>query len=222
MYGMRFKNRTEAGRKLARALGEYRGKNVVVYGLPRGGVVVAYEIAKYLHVPLDLLSVCKIGHPDSPEYAVGVVAQDGCTLFNEKEVALLDTVWLEHERNEKRKEAQRRQALYSGGREPISAQGKIAILVDDGVATGLTVKVGILELIHQNPKNIIIAVPICPKTFADEIKKEGHDCVALDTPPLDTDAVSAYYDEFPQVADEEVIRLMSQVNLETRLAMDII
>jgi len=209
MYSMRFKNRTEAGKKLAHALRVYRGKNVVVYGLPRGGVVVAYEIAKYLHAPLDLLSVCKIGHPDCPEYAVGAVAQDGCTLLNEREVALIDTVWLQHERSEKIKEAQRRQTLYSSGRESISAEGKIAILVDDGIATGLTVKVGIFELKHQNPKNIILAVPVCPKTFADEIKKEGYDCVALDTPLLDTGAVSAYYDEFPQVPDEEVIRLMS-------------
>lgn len=207
---MRFKNRTEAGKKLAHALRVYRGKNVVVYGLPRGGVVVAYEIAKYLHVPLDLLIVCKIGHPSFPEYAVGVVAQDGCTLFNEREVALIDAVWLQHERNEKRKEAQRRNGLYSSGREPISAEGKIAILVDDGIATGLTIKVGILELKHQNPKNIILAVPVCPKTFADEIKKEGYDCVALDTSLLYTDAVSAYYDEFPQVPDEEVIHLMFQ------------
>lgn len=208
---MRFKNRTEAGKKLAHALGKYRGKNVVVYGLPRGGVVVAYEIATYLHVPLDVLSVCKIGHPHSPEYAVGAVAQDGCSLFNEREVALIDTVWLEHERNEKRKNAQRRRDLYSSGRDPISAHGRIAILVDDGIATGLTIKVGILGLNHQNPKNIIVAVPVCPKEFAEGIKAEGYDCVALDTPLLDADAVSAYYAEFPQVSDEEVICLMERI-----------
>ncbi len=208
---MRFKNRTEAGKKLAHALRVYRGKNVVVYGLPRGGVVVAYEIAKYLHVPLDILSVCKIGHPDCPEYAVGAVAQDGCTLYNEREIALIDPVWLEHERNEKRKNAQRRRDLYSSGRDPISAHGRIAILIDDGIATGLTVKVGMLELKHQNPKKTIIAVPICPKEFADELKKEGHDCVALNKPFHYEGAVGAYYDEFPQVVDEEVIRLMERI-----------
>jgi len=205
---MRFKNRAEAGKKLAHALRKYRGKNVVVYGLPRGGVVTAYEIAKYLQAPLDLVIVRKIGHPYSPEYAVGAVAQDGCTLYNEKEVALIDKVWLQHERSEKRKEAQGRRALYHPGGDPISAEGKIAILVDDGIATGLTVKVGILELKHQNPKKIIVAVPVCPKNFADEIKTEGYDCVALDTPLLYEGAVGAYYDEFSQVSDDEVIRLM--------------
>jgi len=205
---MRFKNRAEAGKKLAHALRAYRGKNVVVYAFPRGGVVTAYEIARYLKAPLDLVIVRKIGHPYCPEYAVGVVAQDGCTLYNEKEVALIDKVWLQHERSEKRKEAQRRRALYSPGGDPISAEGKIAILVDDGVATGLTAKVGILELKHQNPKKIIVAVPVCPKDFADEIRKEGYDCVALHTPLLYEGAVGAYYDEFPQVPDEEVIRLM--------------
>jgi len=207
---MRFKNRAEAGKKLAYALRKYRGKNVVVYAFPRGGVVTAYEIAQYLKAPLDLVIVRKIGHPYCPEYAVGVVAEDGCTLYNEKEVALIDKVWLQHERSKKRKEAQRRRALYSSGGDPISEKGKIAILVDDGVATGLTAKVGILELKHQNPKKIIVAVPVCPKDFADEIKKEGCDCVALHIPLFYEGAVGAYYDEFPQIPDEEVIRLMAK------------
>ena len=207
---MRFKNRAEAGKKLAHALRAYRGKNVVVYAFPRGGVVTAYEIAQYLKAPLDLVIVRKIGHPYCPEYAVGVVAQDGCTLYNEREVALIDKVWLQHERSKKRKEAQRRRALYSSGGDPISEKGKIAILVDDGVATGLTAKVGILELKHQNPKKIIVAVPVCPKDFADEIKKEGCDCVALHIPLFYEGAVGAYYDEFPQIPDEEVIRLMAK------------
>ncbi|MFH0749936.1 MAG: phosphoribosyltransferase family protein [Candidatus Gottesmanbacteria bacterium] len=214
---MRFKNRVEAGKKLAITLREYRRENVVVYGLPRGGVVLAYEIAKYLRSPLELIIIRKIGHPYSPEYAVGVVAQDGCTLYNEKEITLIDKVWLENERDIKRKEAQRRRALYNVCGTPVSAEGKIAILVDDGIATGLTVTVGILELNHQKPKKMIVAVPVCPKSFADEIKAEGYDCVALDTPFLHADAVNAYYEEFPQVSDEEVIRLIRQNHSTTYL-----
>lgn len=205
---MRFKDRIDAGKKLADALKEYKGKEVVVYALPRGGVLIGYEIAQYLHAPLDLIIVQKIGHPYSPEYALGAVAENGYSIYNEEEINSVDTQWLENEVGEKRQEVTRRRLMYCKGRKPIFVNDKIAILVDDGVATGLTMKIGILELKHQQPKKIIVAVPICPKMFAQEAEKEGYELVALEI-PLSLCSVSSYYDDFRQITDAEVTNIMS-------------
>ncbi len=207
---MYFKDRTEAGRLLAYKLKKYRGKDVVVYALPRGGVVTALEIAKYLDAPLDLIITRKIGHPDNPEYAIAATAENGHLVGTKEELESVDKEWLKKEVSKQRLEARRRRELYLAGRAEIQSLGKIAILVDDGIATGLTMRSGIKELKHKKPKKIIISVPIIPKTTASILNQEANDVVALDIPE-DYEflgAVGAYYSDFSPVEDEEVIAML--------------
>lgn len=207
---MRFKDRVDAGKKLAQALEKYKERNVVVYALPRGGVLTAYEVSKYLSAPLDLIIIQKIGHSYSPEYALGAVTENGHNIYNEKDIQTTDKQWLKNEVENQRKEAKRRRKIYCKGRKPISAKDKVAILVDDGVATGLTMKAGIQELKLQQPKKIIVAVPICPKDFEQEMIKEGCKLAALDIPTHYLGAVGLYYDYFPQITDDEVVNIMNR------------
>lgn len=207
---MHFTDRTEAGKLLAQVLKDYKGKDVVVYALPRGGVVTALEIARYLHSPLDLIITRKIGHPTQPEYAIAAVAENGHVVGSEKELRSVDELWLSEEIKRQREEAKRRREKYLQKRAEVSVQNKVAILVDDGVATGLTIRAGIVELRHRKPKKIIVAVPVVPQTTAEVLKKEADELVALDT-PSDYEflgSVGAYYDEFYPVEDEEVIALL--------------
>lgn len=142
---MYFKNRVDGGRKLADLLKKFKGKDVVIYALPRGGVVTAYEIAKEIQAPLDLIITRKIGHPYQPEYAIGAVAENGHSVFNKEEVAEIDENYLTSEAEKQKEEAKRRREIYLAGRKPIPYKGKVAILVDDGIATGLTMKAAIKE-----------------------------------------------------------------------------
>jgi putative phosphoribosyl transferase len=209
---MHFKDRSEAGQLLAQALKQYQNQPVVVYAIPRGGVVTAIEIARVLHAPLDLIITRKIGHPYQPEYAIAAVAEDGHMLGSKEELQAVDKNWLAQEVESQRREAKRRREHYLKNRPEISAQGKIAILVDDGIATGTTMRLGIQELKHRQCKKIIVAVPVAPKSTADLIKKEADEIVALDI-PQDFNylgAVGAYYGDFAQVEDEEVIALLDQ------------
>ncbi len=209
---MIFANRAEAGRLLAEALSPYKDQEVVVYALPRGGVVTAVEIGRRLNAPVDLVIVRKIGHPSEPEYAIAAVAEDGHMLGSERELAAVDPEWLEREKERHQKEAKRRRETYLRGRSAIPVEGKVAILVDDGVATGLTMRVGILELRHRHPKKLIVAVPFLPKSTADRIRPQVDELVALHIPE-DSEylgAVGAYYEDFSPVEDEEVIALMGR------------
>lgn len=207
---MRFKDRIEAGRKLALKLLKYKNEAVVVYALPRGGVVLGYEIAKELGAPLDLVITRKIGHPHMPEYAVCVTAEDGDIICSETERTALNPEWLKREIEKERKEAKRRRETYLKGRKPYSLENKTAIVVDDGIATGLTFLLAIKELKHLNPKKIIAAVPVAPKDTAEKIKKEADEFVTLYIPVYYLGAVGAYYDDFLQVKDEEVIELLEK------------
>lgn len=216
---MYFKNRTEAGRLLAKELGKYRGKDVVVYALPRGGVVVGVEIARELHAPLDLIITRKIGHPYHEEYAIAATAENGHIAGERKELRSVDEEWLKKEIERQRKEAKRRREKYLQGKAEVPVEGKTAIIVDDGIATGLTMRVGIMELKHRNPKKIVVAVPVVPKSTAVVLKKEsGGELVALDIPSDDVfmGAVGAYYYEFSPVEDEEVIATLKEYEKEFR------
>jgi len=205
---MRFKNRVEAGQKLAEKLLKYKNEDAVVFALPRGGVILGYEIAKSLDAPLDLVITRKIGHPFNPEYAVCVIAEDGHIICNERERAALDPKWLKKAVEKEQKEAKRRREVYLKNRKSADVQNKTAILVDDGIATGLTFLLAVREIKEQNPQKIIAAIPIAPPDAALTIKKEVDEFVALDTPTDYLGAVGAYYDEFPQVEDKEVINLL--------------
>ena len=205
-----FKDRKEAGEKLAFKLKDYKGKDAVIYALPRGGIVVADEIAKVLNCPLDILVSRKIGHPFSPEYAIGASAPDGHSIFNEKEKKEIEPKELEKIVNKEIAEAQRRDTAYLGGRKHIGAKDKIAIIVDDGIATGLTMKLAVKEIKHQNPKKIVIVVPVLPKDAAVLLRKEVDEVVSILEDENYLGAVGSYYEYFPQIEDNEVIKIMEE------------
>ena len=208
---MRFHDRTEAGEKLADAVEKYKGQPAVIYALPRGGVVLGAIIAQRLSAPLDLTIPRKIGHPSNPETAVCAVSEAGYRLCNE----LLQTVneaWLEHATERERAEAKRRRKVYLGDRPPPLVKGKIAIVVDDGIATGLTMRVAIHDIKERQPAKVIVAVPVAPSDTAEQIAREVDKFVALVIIPSEYfGAVGAYYENFEQVSDEEVVALVQSL-----------
>ncbi len=211
MHGY-FRDRVDAGEKLAGLLENLRGQDVVVYALPRGGVVVAKEIAKVLNAPLDLIITRKISHPYSPEYAIGSVAENGHSVFNKEEISEISEDYLISEAEKQQEEAKRRRQLYLGGRKPINCRGKIAILVDDGIATGLTMKTAIKELqIHYKPEKIIVAVGVIPWEMSEELQKENVEVVAVITDKDFLGSIGAYYQNFSPVEDMDVIKIMKEV-----------
>lgn len=213
---MHFKDRTEAGSLLAQALKKHANKKVMVYALPRGGVSLAIAIARFLHAPLDLIIVRKIGHPALPEYAIAATAESGRIITSTQEAALTHTKWFIQEAEKQRQEAKRRREQYLTNQAETSVAGKIAILVDDGIATGLTMRMAILELKHRQPKKIVVAVPVVPQTTAELIETEADEIIALDM-PKEADylgAVGAYYNNFLPVEDAEVIALMQSYKEE--------
>lgn len=210
---MVFKDRMDAGKKLAQALSSYRGQDVVVYALPRGGVVLGAEVARLLDAPLDLIVVRKVGHPYSPEYAIAAVAEDGHSVINPAEVSLVDRQWFDESVCIERQEAHRRRRLYMHGSDPIPATNKVAILVDDGLATGLTMFAAVQEVRHFGPKKIVVAVPVAPPETVQELKEVVDDVVVLHL-PASLGAIGSFYLRFDQVTDEEVIELMKPAAIQ--------
>jgi predicted phosphoribosyltransferase len=206
--GVRFRDRVDAGRRLAALLGKYKNQNAVVYALPRGGVPVGKEIARELNCPLDLIIIRKIGHPGNPEYALGAVAEDGQLVVNEEDLARVDKRWFEAEMEKQMQEAKRRRELYLKGKRPITAEGKIAIVVDDGIATGSTMLVAVKKVKQEKPEKIVVAVAVSPKERAQRFAREVDEFVAVTIPEIFWGAIGYYYDDFSQVSDEEVMALL--------------
>jgi predicted phosphoribosyltransferase len=209
---MLFKNRTEAGKKLAELLSDHASEDVIVYALPRGGVILGAEIAKALHAPLDLIITKKIGHPSNPEYAVCALAEDGAPICNQSELEMLGHQWLEEEKHKAREEIQRRREEYVGNTTQKDIKGKTAIIVDDGIATGLTMIASIEEMKLHEPKEIVVAIPIVP--YLTSLKLEGmvDKVVYVEATSDFLGAVGAYYEDFTQVDDDEVKRILKEVN----------
>jgi predicted phosphoribosyltransferase len=205
-----FKDRVDAGRKLAEALASYKREDVVIYGLPRGGVVLGAEIARSFGAPLDLIIVRKVGHPTAPEYAIAAVAEDGHTVVNRLEVDSIDKEWFEENVRIERQEARRRRELYTRGHAPVPATGKVAIIVDDGLATGLTMFGAIQEIRHSDPEKIVVAVPVAPPQTVQALREVADDVVVLHV-TANFGAIGSFYSLFNQVSDEEVIELMHGV-----------
>jgi putative phosphoribosyl transferase len=205
---MRFSDRTDAGRQLGRALGKYRGEAGVVFALPRGGVVLGVEVARALNMPLDLVIPRKIGHPLQPEYAICAVAESGELACNEREAARVDAAWLARAVDQEKREARRRRDLYCGKRVAPDLHGKTAVLVDDGIATGLTMEAAILDVRLRAPAKVVVAVPVAPADTAERLRAMVDDFVAVRVDEFYLGAVGAYYDAFAQVSDDEVIELM--------------
>ncbi|MCL7750118.1 phosphoribosyl transferase [Guyparkeria hydrothermalis] len=206
---MRFSDRREAGRQLAEALERFRGQPGVVYALPRGGVALGVEVARYLDMPLDVLIPRKIGHPMQPEYAICAVPEQGERVCNPREEAAVDPGWLADAESRERVEASRRRALYGRADAP-SVDGKLAIIVDDGIATGLTMRAAIRDADARDPARVVVAIPVVPASTAATLEREADELVALEITDQYLGAVGAYYDHFPQVTDDEVIGMLQQ------------
>lgn len=204
---MLFQNRPEAGQALAEKLGHFKNaKNTIVLGLPRGGVPVAYEIAQRLKLPLDVFIVRKLGVPTYQELAMGALAEGNIILLNEdimnscgvSEAALQRVIQIEEQ------ELQRRSLVYRGQRNFPDLTNHTVILVDDGIATGATMRTAIKALKQQQVTHVVAAVPISPASTLKLLKQEADEVICLDT-PSNFMSVGQFYAYFPQLTDEEVI-----------------
>jgi putative phosphoribosyl transferase len=209
---MIFRDRYDAGRRLAAALEQYRGDHPVILGLPRGGVVVGYEIARALAAPLDVLIVRKLGAPGAEEFAIGAVAP-GATLLNRHLVAALGVPneYLERVIAREADEMVRRERVYRGNRPAIPVEGRTVILVDDGLATGATAHAAVESLSRRHPKKIIFAAPVCSVDGAKALESVADTVVCLEC-PLDFGAVGFWYQEFAPTTDAEVIACLREVD----------
>jgi predicted phosphoribosyltransferase len=205
---MVFRDRVDAGRRLAVRLAYYQRDNPIVYALPRGGVVVGHEVAKALNAELDLLMIQKIGHPSAPEYAIGAVADDGDYIQDPTDIGVVSRNWFLQTRLVEEQEARRRRKLYLGRRRPVPATGRVAIIVDDGLSTGLTVALAIHEARHQDPAKIVVAVPVAPRDVAAELRHMVDDVIVLHAPLAEIGSLSPFYERFESVTDEKVIKLI--------------
>lgn len=206
---MLLENRAEAGQKLAELLKQFKdAKETIIIALPRGGVVVGFEVAKELNLPLDIVVPRKIGAPGNPEFAIGAITESGEMILNE-EVFGISESYLKSETEKERAEAERRLRLYRGSRLPLDLENKTVILIDDGLATGLTMRAAISSVKKMKAKKIIVAVPIAPPETVELIKKETDEIFYLEAPLL-FGAVGAFYKEFGQTTDEEVIDLLKK------------
>ena len=209
---MMFKNRIDAGRLLAQRLIEYKDNpEVIVLGLPRGGVVTAYEIAYALNVPLDIVVPRKIGAPQNQELAVAAIAEDGSLIINDELMNYLGLQLddLQNLIEKEKQESARRMNLYRAGREPLELAGKIVILVDDGIATGATMRAALLSVRSRGAKSIVVAVPVASAQALEDIRSEVDDLVCL-LMPEQFFGVGGFYEDFPQIKDQEVIDLMQK------------
>lgn len=206
IFGL-FKDRQEAGQKLAKILEDFKGKDAIVLALPRGGVVVGAEIAKALNLPFDIIAVRKIGSPESEEYAIGAIDVDGDGIWNEEELKKVNKEWLAQKIQKEKKEAERRLNLYRQGRVLLDLKGKTAIIVDDGIATGLTVKSAIRYAKKMGAQKVVVASPVAPQETVDDLKKEADEVRILEMPAFFF-AIGQFYESFPQVEDEEVVKIL--------------
>ena len=203
-----FKNRTEAGKRLASELRDV-GKNAIILAVPRGGVVVGFEIARALNFPLDIIITKKIGAPGNPELAIGAVAEDGTYLLDGGLVQMLGVSrsFIEAEIERQKTEIKRRLLTYRGDAPDLRIEGLTVILVDDGVATGSTLKAALRSLKNRGAKSVVVAVPVGPLDTISELQQEADRVVFLSTPDPFY-AIGEFYENFEQTTDEEVIELL--------------
>jgi putative phosphoribosyl transferase len=210
---MRFIDRHDAGGQLSRRLLPLKEANPVVLALPRGGVPVAFEIARALAAPLDLVLVRKIGAPFQNELAVGAVANgDHPEVVTDPRLIAglgISPEYLEESKTAELQEIERRRRVYLGDRQPLDIAGRIAIIVDDGIATGATMLAALRATRHRRPDRMILAVPVASKSTLKRLGREVEQTVCLNT-PRNFGAVGAFYRQFPQLRDQEVVELLEQ------------
>jgi putative phosphoribosyl transferase len=209
---LRFRDRCEAGRELAAELMNYANRpDVIILALPRGGVPVAYEVARALNAPLDVFLVRKLGLPEREELAMGAIATGGVRVLNEEVVRVLripDEV-IEAVAAEEEQELHRREREYRGDRPPPKVRGKSVILVDDGLATGSTMRAAVAALRQQKPARLVVAVPVGAPDTCSEFQNEADEVVCAQTPEPFC-AVGLWYADFSQTTDEEVHELLQR------------
>jgi putative phosphoribosyl transferase len=205
---MPFKDRTDAGRQLARALAAYHDRKPVILALPRGGVIVAAEVASAFAAPLDLILVRKIGVPQQPELAMGAVVDGGAPLIvrNEDVIALANVSESEFKAvcDSELAEIERRRARYLGDRQRVDIAGRTAIIIDDGIATGATVRAAMRATRLRKPAKLVLAVPVAPTDTITQLRTEADDVVCLEQHEF-FGAIGFYYADFRQVSDQMVI-----------------
>jgi putative phosphoribosyl transferase len=206
----RFLDRIDAGRRLARLLHAYRGQSAVVLGLPRGGVPVAWEVARTLDLPLDIVIVRKLGAPDNPELGMGALAEGGERFLDPDVVRSVGAspAVVEAVTARERAELFRRVGRFRAGRAPLPLDGQIALVVDDGVATGGTAIAALRAVRARHPARVVLAVPVAPHRTLATLRNEADDIVCV--LPVDVLwAVGAYYDDFQQVDDDVVADILA-------------
>jgi putative phosphoribosyl transferase len=212
-----FVDRVTAGRELAALLGQYKHQpDVLVLGLPRGGLPVAFEIAQALHAPLDVMIVRKLGAPGQPELAIGAVASGGVTVINEDVLAAFeDFEAIERVQAMERLDLERRERAYRGGRPPLTAKGRTVILVDDGAATGATMLAAVRAVRKLEAKKVVVALPVASTAAYEMLSREADEVICVSVPP-GFYAVGQWYIDFTQTTDEEVRELLARAE---RLAL---
>jgi putative phosphoribosyl transferase len=210
---MVFHDRAEAGRRLAAKLTQYEGQEAVVFALPRGGVPVAAPIAAMLHAPLDLVLARKIGVPFQPELAMGAVADGGSPVVvrNEDVIAMagVDEAAFDAACRRELAEIERRRQLYLGGRIRPEAMGRVAIVVDDGVATGATTRAALRAVQARRPKTLVLAIPVAPTDVLEALRAEADETVCLEVHAA-FGAIGFFYADFHQLDDHEVMAILDR------------
>jgi putative phosphoribosyl transferase len=209
---MSFRNRSEAGKKLAAALLKYKDQHPVALALPRGGVPVAAEVATALGAPLDLVLVRKIGVPWQPELAMGAIVDGGAPIIvrNEDVIRLtgVDDLAFQAVFDSELAEIERRRQLYVGDRTRVEVNGRLAIVIDDGIATGATTRAALQAIRRRQPSKLILAVPVGPPDTIEAMREEADEVLCLEIHE-NFGAIGYYYDDFRQTTDEEVIDILA-------------
>ena len=207
---MHFEDRRDAGKKLASRLQDYKGRgDVVIIGLPRGGVITAEVVAKELDLPLDIVVPRKIGAPGHEEFAIGALCEEGDAILDQETIDYLrvSKEYLDTKIAEEKAEAQRRLKKYRGAGSPLGLKGKTAIIIDDGIATGHTMRAAIASAKRKGAKTVVVAVPVTARDSARIISEEADKLIYVEA-PLFFDAVGRFYNTFEQTEDEEVIEAL--------------
>jgi predicted phosphoribosyltransferase len=204
-----FRDRVEAGELLGRELQKFRGQRAVVLGIPRGGVVVAREVAWALQAELDIMLSRKLGAPWNPELAIGAISEDGKLFLNKMLLSRVgaESMYIQQEKARQLAEIKRRTALYRSIRPKVPLEGRLVIVTDDGLATGATMQAALWTARQESPEKLIAALPVGPEDTVMRLAKDTDEMICLRSPPF-FDAIGQFYKRFDQVEDEEVVEIL--------------